>query len=1027
MAGNPHFDGVDLDGLNHRGCSFCPSATRRPLTAPRTRLLPLLERQFRAILKTAGRRGRNKDRYEFFDIRAFWKFDEVFAMILRLKVPPGVFLFNPRIDDVLRLRGRIEKMLPALAAAGHEIRILSMGAENFSERENERFNKDITLGQVDEFLALMKSWGEAYPGVFNPYRAGGPLVEIGLILFTPWTTLEDVRMNLTRAAERGFPGRGYWMYSILLLEPATPIFRLAKEAGLTAVRFPDRGQVYGLFKNEGELEDVRPWRFKDRKTADFFALHVRVCAADREGEDCAFFRDDAAYARTLSLYREARSAAEVTPLAVAFALLEQFEAARPGYDRDKLLEAALRLAVKRASGAKRLMLLELVAGSTLRNERADFFPFYKGYAESEGVAARWLCAGVRFEGLEISPTEVRNVPVLGRSDNDELARRLVEWAPTHVLVNEPPGPGLSRLLKAAAPRAEVLVTTAEDDGLRAGAPTALDLIAEHEGADPMTRFFQTAWLARWLGLPPREGRYFVGTVEPRYDAIMMNPQAQEFAPFLAALGGVSCDYRADLGRSPLYRSVDLSGCDRRDGCTFCSPAHPAASEPRADPLELARTQFSAVARAGAASGRNCGRFNVRDIRLFRRVDEFFEMILGLDLPAAEFFFAPRVDDLLRAGPRIERLLPRLAGRGHRLSLFRMGLEHFSPRENARFNKGVTARQIDEGLALAERLKAAHPGSFDYALPLGYIAFTPWTTLEDIELTLAEGIKRGFSPGAPWLYSSLELSRETPIGALALHEGGIVLERYDDVALTYGMMADQRSRPGLLPWRFKDPRAAAACSVIVRLCAVSLRGVMPDAVFSGDELYAWIKARLDGRGEDARRPDLFAAELVKLMKATPPPWDKKKLILETLALLERRRADAGARPGALPAVKKEAPPAPAKPAAAAGKDWQAFLAGLDAAFRLRGEGACRSRYDGEILTVTLGKKSFPLFPVPKDSACAAYYAQTPGFFLCIRGEVSMSEAEQRRLRIYLEILAQRDEGLRALLGGGPRREDQRPCA
>ena len=108
VAGNPHFDGVDLDGLNHRGCSFCPSATRRPLTAPRTRLLPLLERQFRAILKTAGRRGRNKDRYEFFDIRAFWKFDEVFAMILRLKVPPGVFLFNPRIDDVLRLRGLIE-------------------------------------------------------------------------------------------------------------------------------------------------------------------------------------------------------------------------------------------------------------------------------------------------------------------------------------------------------------------------------------------------------------------------------------------------------------------------------------------------------------------------------------------------------------------------------------------------------------------------------------------------------------------------------------------------------------------------------------------------------------------------------------------------------------------------------------------------------------------------------------------------------------------------------------------------------
>lgn len=349
---NPHFKGVDLAGLEHRGCSFCPSATRPAITAPGTKILPLLGTQFRQILKTAGRRGRNKDRYEFFDIHAFWKFDEVFKLILRLKVPPAVFLFNPRIDDVLRLRPRIEKMLPALAKAGHEIRILSMGVENFSERENARFNKDISLAQVDEFLALMKTWGDAFPGVFMPYRAGNPLVEIGLILFTPWTTLSDVRLNLTRAAERGFPGRGYWLYSILLLEPTTPIFLLAKkEKGVLADRFPDRGQVYGLFKNEGEMAGVRAWRFKDKKVADFFAMHVRVCAADREGEACAFFRDDKAYARALSLYRKANEKTAVTPLAIALELLELFEAARAPYDREALLAEAISRARARLAPA----------------------------------------------------------------------------------------------------------------------------------------------------------------------------------------------------------------------------------------------------------------------------------------------------------------------------------------------------------------------------------------------------------------------------------------------------------------------------------------------------------------------------------------------------------------------------------------------------------------------------------------------------------------------------------------------------
>lgn len=348
---NPHFEGVDLGGLEHRGCSFCPCATRAPLTAPGTKLLPLVERQLRAIRKTAGSAGRDKGRYEFFDIRAFLMFDEVFKLILRMKIPPSVFLFNPRIDDVLRLEGRIERMLPALAAAGHEIRILSMGVENFSERENARFNKDITLAQVDGFLSLMRRWGAAHPGVFLPYRAGSPVVEIGLILFTPWTTLEDVRLNLTRAAERGFPGRGYWLYSILLLEPATPIFHLAKKDGALADRFPDRGQVYGLFKNEGEMEDVRAWAFKDAKTADFFAMHVRVCAADREGEAGAFFRNDAEYERARSLYREANEKAEVTPLAIALDLLDLMDAARPPYDREALLREAIRRAADRLAPA----------------------------------------------------------------------------------------------------------------------------------------------------------------------------------------------------------------------------------------------------------------------------------------------------------------------------------------------------------------------------------------------------------------------------------------------------------------------------------------------------------------------------------------------------------------------------------------------------------------------------------------------------------------------------------------------------
>ena len=66
-------------------------------------------------------------------------------------------------------------------------------------------------------------------------------------------------------------------------------------------------------------------------------------------------------------------------------------------------------------------------------------------------------------------------------------------------------------MNAVVPHAELLVSTAEDDQAGVGTRTALDLIAEHEGWRkeasraaafsqrdlPMTRLFQTGWLAQW--------------------------------------------------------------------------------------------------------------------------------------------------------------------------------------------------------------------------------------------------------------------------------------------------------------------------------------------------------------------------------------------------------------------------------------------------------------------------------------------------------------------------------------------------
>ena len=201
---------------------------------------------------------------------------------------------------------------------------------------------------MDEFLALTRRWEALYPGVFKPFKAGHDKVELGLILFTPWTTLADLRLNLTRARERGFPEQGDWLYSNLHIHSNAPIYQLARrERGVLARRWPDRGMGYGFYKNQGEAGAAVPWRFQSPRAADFFALVVRFCAADREGAACAFFRGDRGFRQVSRLYARAR----VTPLAFAQALLETLESAPPHYRREAVLPQALALARGSVRGA----------------------------------------------------------------------------------------------------------------------------------------------------------------------------------------------------------------------------------------------------------------------------------------------------------------------------------------------------------------------------------------------------------------------------------------------------------------------------------------------------------------------------------------------------------------------------------------------------------------------------------------------------------------------------------------------------
>jgi len=298
-ADNPRFAGVDMgDCRVVTGCTFCGGSPPPAIHGRGVDSLTLVGRQLRAALATGrGPDGRDRGHYDLLDLGLFTRADEVFALADELGVPPATFYFSPRIDDVIGAARRLEALLPRVASAGHRMRMLVMGLENFSPSELERFNKGITPEQVDALTELAADWGRRFPGVFKLLQDDDEEVEWGFILWTPWTTLEDLRVNLRAARQRRFARDGWWLVSALLVLRATPLASLARHEGdLLGDRYGDPAIVHALTWALEDMHASLPWRFRHADAGDVFALIARAFAARRGGDHAACFEGDPLFA-----------------------------------------------------------------------------------------------------------------------------------------------------------------------------------------------------------------------------------------------------------------------------------------------------------------------------------------------------------------------------------------------------------------------------------------------------------------------------------------------------------------------------------------------------------------------------------------------------------------------------------------------------------------------------------------------------------------------------------------------------------
>ena len=333
VTDDPRYRDVDLSKCDHvTGCAYC-TWYRGPSSEMRGDPLPLAEEQLARMAESADKDTRYRGVVDILDIRLFTRIDRFADMVLRLDLPPTTFCFEPRVDRVIQVAGRLEEALPRLSEAGHSVRLFRMGAENLVEEENRRFNKDVGYDALQKGMRILENLAEQHPRSFSYDPT------FGYITCSPWTTLEMLESTIERGMSAGFSPLGVWLYTPLLLFGAAPITRLAEQHGLVQDDFDDLSLLWEPAINGCPIETIRPWRFEDRRTAAAFALIVRFCAAALRGKyPDSLFESDDLYARLLGGEQSAGPfdrpdlfAREVVAVVREFAL----------DDRGVLLEAAL--------------------------------------------------------------------------------------------------------------------------------------------------------------------------------------------------------------------------------------------------------------------------------------------------------------------------------------------------------------------------------------------------------------------------------------------------------------------------------------------------------------------------------------------------------------------------------------------------------------------------------------------------------------------------------------------------------------
>lgn len=248
----------DARVARHRGCTFCSNWQDGGDGSEHGAVTPpgWLRRQLDAIARSRGTADRLPNAVLLTVVPGPRLFEECLAALRQNGMLGTVqLLFGIRADQVPWVARLLRPALADEAGGKLTAGIYATGIESFDGDELTLYNKAITPAQACAAINTYRELAEEFPGRF--WYTG-----VSFLLFTPWTTLESLRLNfgLLRLMEVTLKEAGNVFQSRLRLHGALPITALAERDGLVEEDEPDAV----LKMNRRKLfAEERPWRFLD--------------------------------------------------------------------------------------------------------------------------------------------------------------------------------------------------------------------------------------------------------------------------------------------------------------------------------------------------------------------------------------------------------------------------------------------------------------------------------------------------------------------------------------------------------------------------------------------------------------------------------------------------------------------------------------------------------------------------------------------------------------------------------------------